>query len=92
MAYIFYDETGFVNLIHYKPELLPDEVKQEGYEVEVIPEPEEAEGKVAHLHFSPTTKELWYEYEDIPLTEEELLMQRVADLEAVVDALLGVEA
>lgn len=78
MIFLKHDETGKVNYTHYMPfhekhglGKTREELEQEGILVDNIPEPEEIEGKSAILHCNPETKELWYEYEDIPKTEEE---------------------
>lgn len=69
------------------------ELEQEGVLVEEIPEPEEKEGKNAILHCNPGTKELWYEYEDIPKTPEEEQQEKieaeVKELRQIIDILIG---
>jgi len=70
-----------VGLIHYKPELLQD--TSNGILVEQLPEPTQQDGKVAVLYVNKDTKESFYEYEDIPKSEDdetEILKKQVADL------------
>lgn len=57
------------------------ELLKEGALVDAIPKPENIEGKVAVLKFNPTDKTLFYEYEDVPLTGEALLQQKISQLE-----------
>lgn len=65
------EERAEVQTIHNAPELLSEEKKTEGIEVPSVPEYEEQFGKESHLYVNPTTKELWYEFTDRPLTMEE---------------------
>lgn len=58
-----------------------EELEQEGILVDGIPEPQQIEGKSAILYCNPDTKELWYEYEDIPLTPEEEQQKKIESLE-----------
>lgn len=62
-----------VTTIHYKPELLSGEQRAKGIEVDNIPDAEEQQGKSAVLYYNPKTNELFHEYVDRPLTEEERL-------------------
>lgn len=55
------------------------ELKQEGVLIESIPKPEITEGKTATLFVNPETKEVWYEYEDLPLTPKDELNQLKQD-------------
>lgn len=91
MAFLKYDEIGRVNYTHYMPfhekhglGKSKEELEQEGLLVDSIPEPQQIEGKSAILYCNPTTKELWYEYEDIPKTQEELQAQKINDLEGAI--------
>lgn len=84
-------ETKYsVGFIHYMPfdskhgfGKTQAELEQEGILVASIPEPQQIKGKQAILYCNPSTKELWYEYEDIPITEE----TKIAELEKQVNAL-----
>lgn len=56
-----------------------------------LPEPESQLGKNSELFINPNTGELFYEYIDKPLTEtEQVLQQRISDLETVILQLGGV--
>lgn len=77
-----------VTTIHYMPfdeqhglGKTKEELEQEGILVDEIPEPEQIEGKYPVLHCNPETKELWYEYEDIPKTKEEIQQEKIEALE-----------
>ncbi|GIO06203.1 hypothetical protein J31TS6_22310 [Brevibacillus reuszeri] len=95
MIYIqFENETevrAFVNFIHYNP-LDPneglgktaDELSLTGVLIEALPQLEKHDGKDAKLYFNPQTKELWYEYVDSPLPEND----RIAQLEQNMKALM----
>ena len=83
---IFYENNTEDNVristIHYVPEMLNEDDLAQAIMVEEVPEPEPKDGCVPYLHCNPQTKELWYEYEEVPPTSEERL-------EAVEAALLG---
>ena len=84
------DNKYKVNFIHYKPELLQD--TSEGILVETLPEPTQQDGKVAVLYVNIDTKEPFYEYEDIPKSEDdeiEILKKQVAELSFLVMQLQG---
>ena len=81
-------EKDRVTVIHYKPERLPEEQKKAIIliEDEALPEAGDLKkGKKAVLYVNPKTKELWYEYEDRPLTQEELLSEISAKLTSLID-------
>jgi hypothetical protein len=76
-----------IQAIHYQPfdpvyglGKSEEELLQEGILVESVPEPEFIEGKVPVLKYDPTNKELYYEYEDVPPTKEELLEKEIEQL------------
>ncbi len=77
-----------VSFVHYVPSQLPETVLATGILVEDIPEPEVIERKAPVLYFNPQTSELWYEYIDRPLTQEEQLADLAARQKATEDALL----
>lgn len=88
MIFLKHDKTGKLNYTHYMPfhekyglGKTAEELEQEGVLVESIPQPIEQEGKIAILYCNPETKELWYEYEDIPKTPEEMQAEKIAQLE-----------
>ncbi|MEQ6355906.1 hypothetical protein ABNX05_14850 [Lysinibacillus sp. M3] len=51
-----------------------DEIAVE-YDMSNLPQPENKPGKSAELFYDKETKELFYEYKDIPKTELELLQE-----------------
>lgn len=79
MIFIKTDENGLAD-IYYKPFDDKDglgksreQLELEGILVDSIPEPEHIEGKIPFLYGNQTTKELWYEYEELsPTTEDEI--------------------
>ncbi|OCA85216.1 hypothetical protein [Pseudobacillus wudalianchiensis] len=64
-----------VDVIHYVTEGLPKETIDLGVMVDLVPEPEDIQGKGYTMLFNPSTKEVWYEYYDRPLSPEEELVQ-----------------
>lgn len=92
-----------VGYIHYMPfhekhglGKTVEELEQEGILVDSIPEPQQIEGKAPILYCNPETKELWYEYEDIPKTQEEkqqeeieALKQSIAELTIAITMMMG---
>lgn len=84
------DNKHKVSFIHYKAELLQD--TSNGMLVEKLPEQTQQNGKVAVLYVNIDTKEPFYEYEDIPMSEEtkiEILEKQVAELSFLVMQLQG---
>lgn len=86
---IFYDkvnEKGIarVTTIHNAPQELTEEKLALGFEVEEVPEPdmELAKNKQVSLYCKPETKEVWVEYEERQLTEEEKLRIEMEELKA----------
>lgn len=82
MIFIKVDEDNRVTFVHYKPfdskhglNKSREELEQEGYFVDDIPDPEQRSGKDAILCFDPEKSILYYEYVDRPLTEKERLEQ-----------------
>ncbi|PJO43929.1 hypothetical protein [Lysinibacillus xylanilyticus] len=45
------------------------------YDMSTMPQPENKPGKSAELFYDKVTKQLYYEYKDIPKTEIELLQE-----------------
>ena len=70
MINIFYDENNNVNLIFYVD--LPEELTSlPHFSLEVLPEPENIEGKESILKCDG--KKVWYDYVDKVLSPEEIL-------------------
>jgi len=57
--------------MHYMPEQLTAEERAKGVSVPEIPEAERIRGKAAALYVNPQTGDLWHEYVNVPLTQEE---------------------
>lgn len=75
MPIIFVKEISngiqIIERYHNYPEMLSNEQKIGGILVDSIPEPIEMVGKVANLLRNADSLELYYEYVDRPLTQEE---------------------
>lgn len=83
------DTRGKVTFIHYNPVLLSDQEKLTGIMLESsIPQAEVQAGKIAILYINPETNELWYEYEDRPLSPEEEITSLKAQNAQIVLALV----
>lgn len=65
------DIIGLVEFVHYMPHLLSEEDKQDGIMINGIPEPEIIEGKYSVAYYNYKTNSIFYEYEDIPLSDSE---------------------
>ena len=73
MSYVFWDDENRITLIHNAPEKLNEEVKEQGLEVNSndIPDTEQRHGQKAVRYIDPDTGDMWVEYKDRPLNEEE---------------------
>lgn len=69
-----------------------EELEREGILVDSVPKPEQIKGKADILYCNPKTKELWYEYEDIPKTPEEELQEKIQALEQSIAELSAIIA
>lgn len=98
MKCLFYEKVenniAVITGIHYMPndpiDGLTEEEKSKGIMIDDIPQAEEIEGKYSILKININTKEMWYEYKDIPLTEEQIKEQRLQALEIAMAEMLGV--
>lgn len=92
MPYVFTkvidEQKHAVERIVYVDELLSEGEKANAYYFTEIPEPESIEGKVPRMFLNPTTREIFYEYVDRPLTPEEELRQRIELMQQALDDLL----
>lgn len=59
-----------------------EQLELEGVFVHSIPEPQQVDGKSVILYCNPATKELWYEYEDIPKTSEQIQQEKIDELKS----------
>lgn len=76
MIYIFENDNNNASWT-IEGHLLTEEQKANAIIIEQLPEKQNIEGKVAVLKCKKETGEVWYEYEDIPITEDE----KIAELE-----------
>lgn len=79
---------GRVIFIHNFPDMLTEEEKSKGLLVEQIPVAEQ-NGKAAQLFINTDTREMHYEYYDMPKTQEQNIEARVAALEVAMANTLG---
>ncbi|ACQ53975.1 hypothetical protein EXN65_20170 [Clostridium botulinum] len=71
-----------VRFIHYMPfdpidglNKTKEELELEGVLIENIPEPKHIENKQAIMYWNPVDKQIFYEYEDVPKSDEGLEQQ-----------------
>jgi hypothetical protein len=89
------DSKICINKIIYN-ENLPDELKTGGIYVEKIPTAQQIPFKAPIMFINPVTRKIYFEYEDRPLTKEELLEMRlheqeqaIAELSMIIASLMG---
>ncbi|MDU1348257.1 hypothetical protein [uncultured Clostridium sp.] len=70
--YPFHEEYGLG--------MTKEELEEEGILVTEMPKKESIKGKFAILYCNPESKDVWYEYEDIPEQPKEELQEEVKDL------------
>lgn len=73
MPYVF-PENGKGKCSIVNNDILTNNQKGRQIYLESIPEPEKIQGKTAILYGELKTKKVWYEYEDIIITENEEIM------------------
>lgn len=82
MLYIFENPNNLASVV-YDETILTEKEKAKGIAIEQLPEEQTIEGKIAVLKCRKTTGEVWYEYEDIPVTKDD----KISELEKQVNAL-----
>lgn len=75
--------------VHYKPEKLSAKQRNAGVMLgglteKDVPQPEIIKGKNPVLYANPKTGKLWFEYEDRPLTQEELMAELIEKLDVLI--------
>ncbi|OQB15701.1 MAG: hypothetical protein BWY15_00414 [Firmicutes bacterium ADurb.Bin193] len=83
--------------IHYMPfdeieglNKTQEELEAEGILVESLPDINAPEGqRICGRFVNPQTKEVWYEYEPLPLTKEEQLQAQIDEISIAMAAILG---
>lgn len=74
MIYLFYDENNKVYLKYFKE--IPDEFKDKKFFItDKIDKAEDKKGKIGVLYADE--KKYWYEYEDVVLSEQDLMMKKL---------------
>ncbi len=88
MPLVFYEQEAEdrarVTLIHHKPEQLSEERREQGIEVDEVPEKEQKEGKRSLPYIDPSTGDFWYEYEDLPEDDPHMVSLRLSEVEKAV--------
>ncbi|RXH52484.1 hypothetical protein D6T70_06505 [Kurthia gibsonii] len=81
--------TNEVNFQHFMPfdevnglHKTQEELLQDGYLVDSIPDPEQINGKVPILKYNGTS--LYYEYQDVPIDEITALKRQVVEQEQAI--------
>lgn len=89
------EEKHRVEHIHYKPEKLSEEEKNKGFLLNIseqdLPNREDKIGQSAVLYFNPKTKDLWTEYFQRSLTQEEILIVLLQKMERIEQKLDSVQ-
>lgn len=79
MIVVFYESEslyrGRVYSVNMQGEMLSEEVRSKGIEVESVEDPVFQSGKYPVQYINPSTKEMWYEYVERELTPEEKIAQ-----------------
>lgn len=83
MIYVFENPNNSTSIV-YDESTLTQEQKTKGIAIEDLPIKENILGKVAILKCRKSTNEVWYEYEDIQKTNEDLQAEKIAELEGAV--------
>lgn len=84
MPVLFVEENGLLDKkrvvrIAFVTDGMSDEDLASGISVDSVPEPE-SNGMIYQLYINPQTKEMWYEYEEVPKSEIEILRDENRDL------------
>ncbi|MEY9093239.1 hypothetical protein [Paenibacillus sp. RC84] len=75
------EDRARVSLIDYRPDLLTEEELQDGLVIDYEEAKDVPAGKAAILYVNPLTGLAWYELEDRPLSQEELIRLLQKELE-----------
>lgn len=91
MVYIKLNAENGIDNIHYMPfdekyglGKTEAELLETGLLVDTAPEVHVVDGKIGTPYYNPITKEFYYEYQDIELTQEEKQAQKINDLEGAI--------
>lgn len=90
--------TNEIESVHYMPfdekyglHKTQEELLQNGYLVDAMPPENPPEGyQVNKLLFNSETQTISYEYAEVPQSAEEIMLQKITNLETQIDTLLGV--
>ena len=76
MFYVFENENNNASIV-YDGNTLTDLHKQNAIAISNLPEKENGEGKNAILKCNKSTGEVWWEYEDVQQTDEQILKEEL---------------
>lgn len=85
--YVFPDANGNC-AIHYFSDMLTPEEKTSGFEVAVLPEPEYFPDKIPVLKGDTSAKQVWYEYQERQLANNEVKVQQLEQIVADISEML----
>ncbi len=88
MIFLKYDKdtlnVSFTHNFPFHPDyglgMTKDELEHEGVLIESIPIPEKKEGLNSVMKYEPNTKNVFFEYLEVPKTEEEKIKQMESEL------------
>lgn len=84
MKCLFYtkvnDKIGRITTVHNFPETISEEELKQGIVVDDYQEPKEC-GKFTIGYINLETKEIYFEYEDVPKTQEDLQQEKLEDVQ-----------
>jgi hypothetical protein len=90
------NDTKFsIGMVHYMPfdevdglHKTKEELEVEGILINEIPQPNAVEGKSANMFWNPVDKCVFYEYADIPKTENQLLTEKINLMQKAIDDMI----
>ena len=74
------DDKHKIAMHHPDPSKLTDKQKKGGYLVDSLPVKEQKLGKSAVRYYNPNTKEVYVEYNDRPLSQEEMETEEAKEI------------
>lgn len=89
MVYLFENQDNKASVI-YDGKTLSEDQKSKAIIISNLPEKQEVEGKTPVLKCKKSTSEVWYEYEDIQQSYEQVLQERISALEIAMANMMGV--
>ena len=87
MIYLFEASNNNASVV-YLEDYLDEKSKKLGFAVESLPECEYITGKIPVLKCDVSLKKVWYEYEDEPKSEVDIMKQQLTDIQFALDEML----